>query len=209
MISRFQYQDDFFYLGGDSLSALAVTKRLLEWDGVGRWPEDGIVDGPLALSYLQQFSTLQTYSDHLEQAGINTNWTIKIDPHNWKVHSEEIGHARASQHRRDDTDCLSSEDEIGSAGASLDKDSLASSIASARALRDASARGDLPIVLALLAASADPNGALHPTPAESEPPAATPAERREVACSGVPPLHAAANQGRHEVRRHLPRRGKE
>lgn len=28
--------DDFFLLGGDSLSALAVAKRLVEWDGITR-----------------------------------------------------------------------------------------------------------------------------------------------------------------------------
>jgi len=27
-------QDEFFLLGGDSLSALAVVKRLVEWDGI-------------------------------------------------------------------------------------------------------------------------------------------------------------------------------
>ena len=33
-ILRPEPQDEFFLLGGDSLSALAVVKRLVEWDGI-------------------------------------------------------------------------------------------------------------------------------------------------------------------------------
>ena len=40
-------KDDFLAMGGDSLSALAVSKRLVEGGG-GMWPQDGVVTGCLA-----------------------------------------------------------------------------------------------------------------------------------------------------------------
>lgn len=39
--------DDFLAMGGDSLAALAVSKRLVELGG-GSWPNDGIIHGRLA-----------------------------------------------------------------------------------------------------------------------------------------------------------------
>ena len=59
--------------GGDSLAALAVVKRLLQWQQAGRpdpaapfhWPADGLVTGPLAVTSLRRFSLLRHYAAHL------------------------------------------------------------------------------------------------------------------------------------------------
>ena len=184
-------QDDFFFLGGDSLAGLAVTKRLLEWDGESRWPDDGVVDGPLALCYLQQYSTLQDYVNHLEQSGIGDLWRRKGASSEYrKIDHSDSEHDSPRNHvsRRNG----SSETKI-EAESSLTKrlDDLPDSvISSVRKLRAAAANGDLVTVLNLLAASADPNGCLRASPDKIE----------DAVFTGVPPLHAAANQGHHEVR---------
>lgn len=69
--------DDFFLLGGDSLSALAVVKRLVEWDG-GEWPPDGVVHGPLAPQILCQHPTLASYSLHLNSSGAAEKWQVGL-----------------------------------------------------------------------------------------------------------------------------------
>ena len=140
--------DDFFLLGGDSLSALAVTKRLLEWDGKGTWPCDGIVEGPFALMHLRQHSVLRDYAAHLKSTGATTAWA--------RVSQATPYHS----HRREKVDGLGegcqSDDECDPPAAQAaamsreghTQDYLAR-LRAARALRRASAVGDLDAVVTL------------------------------------------------------------
>jgi hypothetical protein len=70
--------DNFFLCGGDSLTALNVVKRLLQWSQSGspsekapfQWPEDGVVDGPLSVKHLLGAQTLSSYAAHLLSSSI-------------------------------------------------------------------------------------------------------------------------------------------
>ena len=62
-------RSDFVSLGGDSLSALAVSKRLLclqaerRGEGAGKWPADGVVTGPLGARWETSFLSLPNSLD--------------------------------------------------------------------------------------------------------------------------------------------------
>jgi hypothetical protein len=200
-------QDDFFVLGGDSLAALAVTKRLLEWDGKSAWPEDGIVEGPLAVQYLLRHRVLGQYVEHLESSGISALWHKPGSAESEKPPEQDSDSDERSP--RSYPSCKNSSKEAARSEIEVDLLADPATIANIRALRSAAAQGKLVTVLQLLAASADPNGGF-PTAAQTQsitdaplPKGAAPAQnsRRDTAFTGVPPLHAAANQGQHEVRR--------
>ena len=56
--------------GGDSLVALALTKRLLERSACPcPWPEDGVVTGPLAVTHALRAANVRQYSAHLDASG--------------------------------------------------------------------------------------------------------------------------------------------
>jgi len=70
--------DSFFLCGGDSLAALSVVKRLVQWsqslspreNAPFQWPEDGVVQGPLSVKHLLGLPTLADYAAHLEASAV-------------------------------------------------------------------------------------------------------------------------------------------
>jgi hypothetical protein len=80
--------DSFLLCGGDSLAALSVIKRLVQWSQCGspldtapfEWPSDGVVQGPLHVKHLLGAPTLADYAAHLEFHTISLPWSDDHPP---------------------------------------------------------------------------------------------------------------------------------
>ena len=170
--------DDFFRLGGDSIAALAVAKRLIERAAAAAarvcgsvpveltWPANGEVSGAFAPSVLLRHSGLREYAAQLERSGVSfgdsdTNGATAHAPRSTAMLSE---HARWS-----------------------------------RALCDSAAHGDVLAVAALLDAHVDPNACLFDGGAcgDDADTSETSGLARQAGAS-LSALHAAAANGRAE-----------
>jgi len=71
--------DSFLLCGGDSLAALSVVKRLVQWSQSGspcnsapfEWPADGVVQGALHVRHLVASPSLADYAAHLQANSVS------------------------------------------------------------------------------------------------------------------------------------------
>ena len=164
--------DDFFRLGGDSIAALAVAKRLIERAAAAAvrecgsvaaeltWPANGEVSGAFAPSVLLALPGLREYAAQLERSGVF------------------LGSADGASAQPRPTPVLSE------------------SARWSRALYDSAANGEVLAVAALLDARIDPNAPLFHSLQCGE--NAGTGEQPRPAGSTLTALHAAAANGRAE-----------
>lgn len=175
-------EDDFLAMGGDSLSALAVSKRLVEMGG-GTWPIDGVIHGRLAACEIIRSPVIRDYSALLLNEGYTPTLPAPCDTAKEKEQEEEVvekeeergsGVGAAGGRRRGDDAALQADRDLS------------------RALRRACAAGDDEGVRRALELGADANDGM---------PARSLNGRFVDTFEGVPPLHvAAARGGRESVR---------
>jgi hypothetical protein len=186
-------EDDFLAMGGDSLSALAVSKRLVELGG-GTWPIDGIIHGRLAACELIRSPVLRDYSALLLDEGYSPALPASSDKARVKEEEEEeeekekereeeaVG--KEQEHQR------SSDDSGASGGQRRGDDAAAPRVDQdlCRALRRACAAGDDEGVRHALELGADANDGMPTSSVDGRPVDVHTFE-------GVPPLHVAAVRG--------------
>ena len=159
---------DFVLLGGDSLSALAVVKKLVEWDG-GEWPADGVVRGPLAPHKLCENAQLRAYSTSLVSAGVTMRW-LPPDASSGKIRASALPSSCSGVGVENGKETGDKEQSV----VARDKAGVVEQEELQRRLRHAAARGREQEAQSLLAARASPG------------------EGRDVVLSA---LHVAANAG--------------
>mmetsp|Transcript_15027 Transcript_15027/g.35423 ORF Transcript_15027/g.35423 Transcript_15027/m.35423 type:complete len:425 (-) Transcript_15027:220-1494(-) len=179
-------EDDFFILGGDSLAALAVSKRLTELGG-GSWPEDGIVAGELAYVNLWQHRILRDLADYLLTCGATRKWPLSVQSGE-SVPEESKDSDDPDQPATKDGEGKREGTKDGGDGsppaAQMSEAEVAIARQKHRELRSFAARGMLDPMRQLLSAGVHPSGG----------------EGREAPILvGVSALHAAANAGQGEA----------
>ena len=182
-------EDDFLAMGGDSLSALAVSKRLVEMGG-GTWPIDGIIHGRLAACELIRSPVLRSYSALLLDEGYAPTLPASFDKARSKEEEEEEEEEKDAvekklKHQR------GSDDSGASARQRRGDDDAATPRVDqnlSRVLRRACAAGDDEGVRRALELGADVDHGMPTSSVDGRPVDVDTFE-------GVPPLHVAAARG--------------
>jgi hypothetical protein len=134
--------------GGDSLVALALTKRLLERSASPfPWPEDGVVSGPLAVTHALVSANVREYAAHLDASGyVSADCLPAIDC----IGRKEVPGGLLDAARRGDVDLVRAVIDSG-ASAEAGRETMLTP------LHLAAANGQDAVVLLLLANNASPN----------------------------------------------------